>query len=196
MKVIGVTGGIASGKSLISDWFSKSQIHVIDADKVYKSLMKHNQALYEEVVSHFNLKLKEDDNLYKVLASIVFKDKEKLKELNAMTHPYVIRRIEEIIETHRRADEKHLVLDIPLLFEAKMDQYCDVIICVYVDKHTQIERLTKRNFMDRDKALERIASQMDLEEKKERSDFVIDNSFSKDHTYQQFRQVLAKINQM
>jgi dephospho-CoA kinase len=197
MKVIGVTGGIASGKSLISDWFVKAQINVIDADKVYKTLMKNDQSLYEEVMNHFDLPASEDHKLdYRALGNIVFNDKKKLDELNRMTHPYVIKKTEEIIESHRQNNEKHLVLDIPLLFESKMDVYCDVVICVYVDKETQIERLMKRNLMDRKTAISRIDSQMDLEEKKEKSTFVIDNSLSKDHSYRQFRQILAKINQM
>lgn len=196
MKIIGVTGGIASGKSLISGWFSKLHIHVVDADKVYKSLMKNNQDLYKEVIAYFNLELNDLDDLYKNLSKIVFMDKDKLKALNQITHPYVIQRVNEIIDEHRRTKEKHLVLDIPLLFEANMEDFCDVVICVYVDKHTQIERLMKRNIMSHQAAMKRIESQMDLEIKKEKADFVIDNSYSKDHSYQQFRQVLAKINHM
>lgn len=196
MKVIGVTGGIASGKSLISDWFEKVQINVIDADRVYKSLVETNQDLYQDVIKHFDLPESDHHQLdFRALGKIVFNDKEKLKLLNQITHPYVKTEMNRLIQMNRDEGEKHLVLDIPLLFEAKMESYCDFIICVYVDKETQIERLMKRANLDRKTATKRIDSQMSLEEKKEKSDYVIDNSLTKDYTYEQFRQVLAQINQ-
>ena len=196
MKIIGVTGGIASGKSLVSDWFRKSQIEVIDADHVYKSLVETNQDLYDEVMKHFDLEPTNHHGFdYRALGRIVFNDKEKLQLLNKITHPYVKEEVNRLIKLNREAGEKHLVLDVPLLFEANMEDYCDVVVCVYVDRQTQIERLMKRGNLDHHTAISRIDSQMSLEEKKEKSDYVIDNSLSKDHTYQQFRQILAKINQ-
>lgn len=194
MKVIGVTGGIASGKSLISDWFLKSQIQVVDADKVYKSQMKDNQDLFNEVKSFFNLEVNDPNDLYKQLRRIVFNDKEKLQALNQITHPYVIEKMDELIVKYRDQGEKYLVLDVPLLYEAKMEDICDVVICVYLDKESQIQRLMKRDRIDYGSALKRVESQMDLDIKKEKADFVIDNAYSKDHSYQQFRQILAQIN--
>lgn len=195
MKIIGVTGGIASGKSLISDWFKKAQIEVIDADHVYKRLVETNQALLDDIRTHFNLSLHDHHFNFRALGRIVFNDKEKLKLLNKITHPYVKEEINRLIKMNLEAGEKHLVLDVPLLFEANMEDYCDSVICVYVDRETQIERLMQRGHLDHQTAIARIDSQMSLEEKKERSDFVIDNSLTKDYTYQQFRQILAKINQ-
>jgi len=195
MKVIGVTGGIASGKSLVSGWFEKSQIKVIDSDHVYKNLVKTNQDLYHDVTNHFGLPSQEDQRLdYKTLASIVFNDRKKLKELNHITHPYVKDEINRLLDQYKEDGEKIVVLDVPLLFEANMESFCDVIICVYTDRETQIDRLMKRGYLDRETAIQRIDSQMSLEEKKEKSDYVIDNSLSKDESYRQFREILAKIN--
>lgn len=194
MKVIGVTGGVASGKTLISDWFEKAHIKVIDADKVYKRLTHTNKEMYQEIIDTFALTEKSNQELdFKSLAKIVFNDKEKLEILNSLTHPYVIKEIEAMIETYRVEDYPLVVLDVPLLFEAGMEKYCDEIICVYADRKSQIERLMKRGHLDRKTAIQRIDSQMSLDEKKEKSDYVIDNSWSRDHTYHQFIQILSKL---
>ena len=178
MKVIGVTGGVASGKTLISDWFEKAHIKVIDADKVYKRLTHTNKEMYQEIIDTFALTEKSNQELdFKSLAKIVFNDKEKLEILNSLTHPYVIKEIEAMIETYRVEDYPLVVLDVPLLFEAGMEKYCDEIICVYADRESQIERLMKRGHLDRKTAIQRIDSQMSLDEKKETSDYVIDNSW-------------------
>jgi dephospho-CoA kinase len=194
MIVVGVTGGIASGKSLISDWFTKAHLSVIDADVVYKNLIKSNQNLYKDIVEAFDLPTNQTSTIdFKSLGKIVFRDKEKLKKLNAITHPYVINKVELMLEEYRDNEKDIVILDVPLLYEAKMESYCDYVVCVYTDRETQIDRLMKRGHLDRQTAIKRIDSQMSLEDKKAKSDFVIDNSWSKDHSYQQFVQVLAKI---
>lgn len=194
MIVVGVTGGIASGKSLISDWFTKAHLSVIDADVVYKNLIKSNQNLYKDIVEAFDLPTNQTSTIdFKSLGKIVFRDKEKLKKLNAITHPYVINKVELMLEEYRDNVKDIVILDVPLLYEAKMESYCDYVVCVYTDRETQIDRLMKRGHLDRQTAIKRIDSQMSLEDKKAKSDFVIDNSWSKDHSYQQFVQVLAKI---
>jgi len=197
MIVIGVTGGIASGKSLVSDWFKTSHIKVLDADRIYKRLMDTNRSLYQDVIKAFSLEESPSKKMdFKALGRIVFNNKEKMKELNAITHPYVIEEMVRLIEQYRQEKLSLLVLDVPLLFEAHMETYCDAIICVYTDRETQISRLMKRGHLDRQTAIQRIDSQMSLEEKKEKSDYVIDNSWSKDATYEQFRQVLAKVKSL
>lgn len=194
MIVVGVTGGIASGKSLISDWFTKANLRVIDADVVYKNLIKSNRNLYKDIVEAFDLPTNQSSSIdFKSLGKIVFRDKEKLKKLNAITHPYVINKVELMIEEYKDNHMDIIILDVPLLYEAKMESYCDYVVCVYTDRETQIDRLMKRGHLDRQTAIKRIDSQMSLEDKKAKSDFVIDNSWSKDHSYQQFVQILAKI---
>ena len=194
MKVIGLTGGIASGKTLVSDWFRKVHIKVIDADSVYKNLLKVDNNLYNEVTDTFNLDKNKNNQLdFKSLARIVFNDRDKLKLLSKITHPYVINKIEEMIFEYNKKGEDIIVLTVPLLFEAKMEYLCNKIICVWLDRETQIERLIKRSNLEREVAIKRIESQMNLDEKKAKSDYVIDNSLSRDNSYIQFRQILAKI---
>ncbi|MDY0317991.1 MAG: dephospho-CoA kinase [Candidatus Izemoplasmatales bacterium] len=187
---IGLTGGIASGKSLVSSYFQELDIPILDADKIYKNLLKTNKLLYNEIKKTFNL----EDFTLKQLGEIVFDDQTKLKTLNKIAHPYVIRYFAEQLEKMAKT-EKFVVLDIPLLFEAKMESYCDVIICVYVDEIIQIERLMKRNNLTKEEALKRINSQMPLSEKCKISDYVIDNSQERDYTYQQFTEIFNKIKE-
>ena len=187
---IGLTGGIASGKSLVSSYFQELDIPILDADKIYKNLLKTNKLLYNEIKKTFNL----EDFTLKQLGEIVFDDQIKLKTLNKIAHPYVIRYFAEQLKKMAKT-EKFVVLDIPLLFEAKMENYCDVIICVYVDEIIQIERLMKRNNLTKEEALKRINSQMPLSEKCKISDYVIDNSQERDYTYQQFTEIFNKIKE-
>jgi dephospho-CoA kinase len=188
MKVIGLTGGIASGKSLVSRFFEKENVVVLDADKIYKNLLKRNKIMYNEIKNAFSL-TELDLN---TLSNIVFNDEQKLKILNSIAHPYVkkamLKRIQRLKKT-----EKLIVLDIPLLFEAKMENLCDQIICVYSEEKVQLERLLKENDLSLDSALKRINSQMPLTDKCTLSDYVIDNSFDIDNTYRQFKIYLVKL---
>lgn len=187
---VGLTGGIASGKSLISKYFEDEGITVLDADKIYKNLLKTNKLLYNEVKRAFNLETID----LQVLGNIVFNDNEKLSLLNKIAHPYVIRIFKEQL-TRLSKTENLVVLDIPLLFEAKMEEFCDVIICVYVDEKIQVERLMMRNAINANDAMIRIKSQMPLSEKVKMSNYIIDNSFSIEDTYQQFLKIFSEIKE-
>lgn len=190
MYRIGLTGGIASGKSLVSGFFEDEGIVVLDADKIYKNLLKTNKLLYNEIKKTF--KLEELD--LKELSEIVFNDKAKLKKLNQIAHPYVLRVFDEQLIRLSKT-EKVVVLDVPLLFEAKMKTYCDTIICVYADVEIQIERLQKRNGINVEEAMKRIESQMPLKEKCQLSDYIIDNSRDIENTKRQFASILSKIKE-
>ena len=187
---IGLTGGIASGKSLVSSYFEEQDIVILDADKIYKNLLKTNKILYNEIKKTFQL----EDFTLKQLGEIVFNDQKKLKTLNRIAHPYVIRVFTEQLKKLAKTEE-FVVLDIPLLFEAKMEDFCDVIICVYVDEIIQIERLIKRNNLSEEEAIKRINSQMPLSEKCKISDYVIDNSKEREYTLEQFNEIFIKIKE-
>ncbi|MFA7075513.1 MAG: dephospho-CoA kinase [Candidatus Izemoplasmatales bacterium] len=190
MKKIGLTGGIASGKSLISGYFKTENVIVLDADKIYKNLLKTNKILYNEIKEEFNL---EELDLT-ILSEIVFNDQLKLNRLNEITHPFVMNVFTEELDKLEKT-EKLVVLDIPLLYEAKMKSFCDEIICVYIDEKIQLERLIKRNKLSTEEALKRINSQMPLSKKSKMSKYVIDNSGDKESTYLQFQRIYQKIKE-
>ncbi len=190
MKRIGLTGGIASGKSLISEYFQENNVLVLDADRIYKNLINTNVVMATEIKKAFNLQ-KID---FQALAEIVFDNQKMLRKLNKIAHPFVIRAFKEQL-TKLEKTESMVVLDIPLLFEAKMEDFCDVIICVYVDPIIQKERLMHRNNISEEEAIKRINSQMSLSEKAKMSDYVIDNSQDKDYTKNQFNDIFKKIKE-
>lgn len=179
MKVIGLTGGIASGKSTVSKALTDMGAVVIDGDKTAHRLMEPHQPLWEEVINKFGQEIVNPDlSIDRAkLGSIVFNEPEQMAVLNKISRPWISKTINSEIEARRLAQQDQvLVLDIPLLYEAKMDKICDKVWVVWVDRETQIRRLMKRDGYTREEAEIRINSQMSLDEKAQRADVVIDNT--------------------
>ncbi len=195
MKVIGLTGGIASGKTLIAEWFIENNVVLLDSDKIYKQLLKTNEILYNKITDYFGQKFETENGELNLseLGKYVFSHHDELEKLNEIAHPFVLQVLEEKILSYQKQNKDLIVLDIPLLYEAKLEYICDEIICVYVDYETQIERLQKRDSIDREFAIKKISAQMDLKEKAELSDYVIDNSENIESTKKQFVLTLEKI---
>jgi dephospho-CoA kinase len=178
MKVIGLTGGIATGKSTVSDMFRQFKIPVVDTDEIAKNLMEIGTPTYQEVVDEFGKEytLPSGHLNRKKLGALIFNnDIERLK-LNNIVHPKVRMRCMEAIQSHSLGNTDAIVLDVPLLFESNFDDLCDLIICVSVDRDTQLERLMKRDDIDEETALNKMRAQMNLKRKEALSDIVIDNS--------------------
>ncbi len=195
MKIIGLTGGIASGKSLLAKWFREAGIELLDADAIYKSLLKTNKILYNKIVAYFGKRYATETGELNtaLLGKYVFENKEELLKLNAITHPFVLTEMQSQIEAQRKAGCPLLILDIPLLYEAKLEYLCDRILLVYVDKETQIERLMRRDQISREMAIHKIDSQMDMAKKAGLSDYVVDNSETPEQTKIQFERILNKL---
>jgi dephospho-CoA kinase len=178
MLIVGLTGGIASGKSSAGKILAKLGAKIVDADLLARVVVEPGRPAFAAIVERFGEVVIADDGTLdrEKLRDIVFNDKNALKDLNMITHPEVFKEIQREIENYKNFDSKELlVLDIPLLYEAGADAIVDVVAVVYVDRETQIERLIKRDKFSRSDAENRIDKQMDLEEKKRRADFVIDN---------------------
>lgn len=194
LLIIGLTGGIASGKSYIADWFRKQKVTVIDADKIYKTLLKSNKIMYNEIVKEFGMTVVKNNQIdRKILGNLVFNDAKKRVKLNKITHKFVKQVINEKILTSKTGKKKCIILDIPLLFEVKWDYMCDLIMLSYVGKLTQIKRLMVRDQITESKAMKKIESQMDLEIKKEKSDIVIDNNKDFMNTEKQIREIYNQL---
>ncbi|CAM2966050.1 dephospho-CoA kinase [Salinicoccus roseus] len=191
--VIGLTGGIASGKSTASDYIRSKGYPVLDADTYAKKATAKGGPAYQGIINHFGAELLQDDGEIdrRKLGAIVFNDDGERKVLNQLVHPEVRRMMDA--DKDRLAEEGHVFLDIPLLFENGLDRQCDITLTVYVDQETQIERLMERNGFSHSEALSRINSQMPLSEKRDRSDEVLDNSGSKNELYAQIEDFLANI---
>ena len=149
--IIGLTGAVASGKSLVADEFEKLGARVIDADIIAREVLSPGEEQFNQVVEEFGTKiLTEDGEIERLkLAEIVFNDCEKLTRLNQITHPEIIKRILVRIEEIRAEDpEVLIVLDAPLLIEVGLHEKVDRVVVVYVDDSTLIERIVERDKLD------------------------------------------------
>ncbi|UQZ46976.1 dephospho-CoA kinase [Bacillus sp. PK3-037] len=191
--VIGLTGGIASGKSTVANMMTEKGITVIDADIIAKQAVEKGMPAYRQIIGEFgeDILLENGDIDRRKLGALVFTNEQKRLALNSIVHPAVreemLKRRDESIANQ----ETFVVLDIPLLFESKLESLVDKIIVVSVTKELQLARLTKRNQLTEEEALSRIRSQIPLEEKVSRADNVIDNSGTLEETKQQLEEILS-----
>lgn len=183
-KIIGLTGGIASGKSTVSSILKEKGYKVIDADIIAREIVEVDKPAYKEIVSFFGSSIIGRDKTInrQKLGEIVFAKENLLQRLNDITHPYIFKSIKKQIQEY--CDTNIIFLDIPLLFEEfdnleKYDIYFHEIWLVYVDEKTQLERLMKRNKFTMDQARKRIQTQMPIKDKINRSTRIIDNTKDK-----------------
>ncbi|HEY8365188.1 MAG TPA: dephospho-CoA kinase [Haloplasmataceae bacterium] len=190
--IVGLTGGIASGKSTVSEMFRNADIPVIDNDVIARIVVQKDNEAYKKIVQEFGREILQDDGEIdrKKLSSIVFFDKVRLQKLNDIVHPEVKKVVINDIEYYTNMGHKIIVLDVPLLFESHFDELCDFTVVVYTDKETQYQRLMKRNNYSYLEAKMRIESQFSLEKKKQLANFVIDNSKTLEETKRQFSKLL------
>lgn len=172
--IIGLTGGIASGKSTVSNFLKEKGFKIYDADIIAKEIMQKKEII-KSLIDIFGGEVYNENTLNReYIKKIVFNNKEKLNELNNLVHYEVFNYYKEI-KSKIKKDEK-VIFDIPLLFETKMDTLCDMTIVVAIDLDKQIERVMKRDNIDKELAIKIINSQMALEDKIKRATIVIENN--------------------
>ncbi|TXC90180.1 dephospho-CoA kinase [Metabacillus litoralis] len=193
--VIGLTGGIASGKSTISSMLQEKGIRVVDADHIARVVVEVGEPAYNQIVEEFGIEiLKEDKTINREkLGTIIFSDENKRQTLNSIVHPAVRKEMLKQVEEEKNKQSNAVVLDIPLLFESKLTHIVDKTLLVYVDQETQMKRLMKRNGYNEEEAKMRMDSQLPLYEKRELSDYIIDNNGSIESTKKQLNDLLEKI---
>ncbi|AYV67431.1 MULTISPECIES: dephospho-CoA kinase [Niallia] len=194
--IVGLTGGIASGKSTISSYYQSLNIPIIDADIESRLAVEKGEPAYLKIASHFGKGVLHSDGTLnrQKLGEIIFSNEEERRVLNSIVHPDVRRRMDEKQKKAVESGEKVVILDIPLLFENKLNHTVDRTILVYVDQDTQITRLMKRNDLSYEQALKRINAQMPLQEKLALADEVINNNGSMEESIQQANRILKKWN--
>jgi dephospho-CoA kinase len=186
MRVLGLTGGIGSGKSVVDAIFAELGAVVIDADALAREVVEPGQPALEEIVSTFGGDmLLPDGRLDRArLGSLIFGDAAARARLNAITHPRIRQRMSDEVAA-RAGRPGVLILDIPLLLENGRTGDVEKVIVVWVDRVTQLQRLMERDRLTAKQANQRIAAQMSLDEKRRRADYVIDNTGTREHTRQQ-----------
>ncbi|QXE00676.1 dephospho-CoA kinase [Terribacillus sp. DMT04] len=190
--VIGLTGGIASGKSTVSDLFREYNIPVVDADVVAREAVEPGEPALRAIIESFGEDiLLQDGTLNRPkLGSIIFQDEKKRELLNNIVHPVVRERMTAERDRLKKTYPA-VVLDIPLLFEGKQLQLVDKVVVVHVDSSVQLERLMQRNELTEQAALDRINSQMSLDQKASKADAVIDNNGTRKQTRDQLEKLLT-----
>lgn len=192
--VIGLTGGIASGKSTVSNMIKEMGITVVDADQISRDVVELGKPAYNKIVEVFGVGiLREDHTLNREkLGSLIFSDQKKREQLNEIVHPEVRKEMLQQIKEEKELKSSAVVLDIPLLFESKLTYLVDKTILVYVDEQTQLKRLMERNDYKEEEAKLRIQSQLPLKDKRKLADEIIDNNGSLEYTHTQLKAVLNK----
>src|SRR6056297_3621423 len=179
LKVIGLTGGIASGKSTVSNYLINKGYHVIDADIIAREVVAKGSRGLEKIATTFGKSiLKENGSLNrKKLRNIVFNDEKALKQLEEITHPLIINKISEKLKNLRNNDRFSLVfLDCPLLFEMSLEALVNEVWLISTTTANQISRIVERDKTDPLEAKKIIEQQMSLKEKIKKSDIIIKNN--------------------
>ena len=194
VRIIGITGGIASGKSIVTEFLRQQGYQVIDADQVVHELQEPGGRLYQALLSAFGSAiLREDGRLDRPKLGAMIFGNPQLLEQSSQIQNQIIReelagRRDMLAET-----EDIFFMDLPLLFELQYEDWSDQIWLVDVTEETQLSRLMTRNSLSQEEAEKRIAAQLSLREKRKRADVLIDNNGSLEATRQQIRDALQKL---
>ena len=195
MKIIGLTGGIASGKSTVATELRKQNVPVFDADEVSRNAVAKGSKGLALVAEAFGVEyLTADGEMDRAkISQLVFSDNEALKTLEGILHKIVWDEAEAFLAEAREQKAKLAVLDVPLLIETKWHERVDLVWLVAVSKEQQIKRAMIRSGMTEEEVKARIAAQMSLEDKKKFADVVLDNSGALEETLEQVHKELAKL---
>lgn len=192
--IVGLTGGIASGKSTVAEFFRQKGIPVVDADEISRAVTEPDAEGAKAIEESFGSEmfvLKRLDR--KKLAAYCFANKERTEKLNSVLHPIIIKEMLRQTEGYEKAGAKAVIWDVPLLFEAGLDRYCNKIIAVVCNENTRILRAQKRSDISAEEVKKRILRQMSDGERKKRADYIIDNSGSREDAFLQAQKISEEL---
>ena len=196
MMVIGITGGIGTGKSTAVRYLLEKGFASIDADQIGRDLTADGQPLLEKIGEQFGC-VSQDGTVgnglaldRRAMADLVFTDSEIKEQYDELIHSEIIAIIDEKIDELSKTDVRGILLDAPLLFEANINDRCDVVILIVADMDERIDRVSIRDDADEEDIRDRISSQMSDEAKAEFSDFVVDNSGEPEDMYRQLDDII------
>ena len=196
MLVIGLTGGIASGKSIISDSLRKMGAVIIDADILSRQVVEPGEEAWRKIWRYFGSQAFNEDRTInrKKLADIIFSDPEKRRILNEIVHPEVLNKTQLLIAQYKKEGLAPLiVVDAPLLIEAGMYKMVDEVWVIAVAEELQVRRVMARDNISLEAALKRLESQMPMEEKLKYAQRVIDNNQDLGHTINQIKEIWREV---
>ena len=200
--IVGLTGGIASGKTFCTDYLSATYAaHVVDADLLAREVVQIGSEGLAEIRATFGEAVIADDGSLNrgKMREVMLADTEARQKLNEITHPRVRQLMQDRLAQYQYSELNYQIMSVPLLLENKLERYADVVVVVDVDRATQIERLQSRDGSDSAAVSRMIAAQMAREARLARANYVIDNSSSKQETIKQLdhlHQVLCRLASM
>lgn len=185
--ILGLTGGIATGKSSVSRYFLQKGFPVVDADTGARKVVERDTEGWRRIRETFGKEVFHEDGTLdrKRLGAVVFTDSSKRQLLDSLLRDLIRNWMEQETKHYQKEHPALIVWDIPLLYEAQYEEACDAVMVVYVPEEIQRERLIKRNGFTKEEAENRINSQWPMEDKKKKADILIDNSGTLEATYQQ-----------
>ncbi len=192
MKVIGLTGGTGSGKSIVSAFLEQNGAYIIDADEIAHGIIERGKPAYEELTNYFGGAILDQDRniLRKKLGSIVFTNKEKLDFLNRCTHKYISQEIDkQISERKKKQRDTCIVLDAPLLLEAKLENRCNEIWVVFAEEEVRARRIMERDNITYQEAKNRIGCQKNWDFYRQKANLILDNSKDLQHLKRQLEAI-------
>jgi dephospho-CoA kinase len=192
--IIGLTGGIGSGKSMVADWFKKQGVPVLDADKMVHRLFQSDLSTISKLVHEFGPEILGDNQEIdrSKLGIRIFRDEDARKRLERIVHPRVVECMKEKQAALQAAGAKFCVWDVPLLMETGFEEFVDEVWVVWVPRDLQILRVLERDKLSLVEVEDRIAAQGSLDEKRQQADVVIDNSGSELETERQLEEIWGK----
>ncbi len=195
MKLVGLTGGIASGKSTVAQILKELGAAIVNADELSREVVQPEQPAWQEIVAEFGPAILRDDKSLdrQKLRKIVFADPQARKKLEAIVHPRVRRLAERRFDELSAAGQAVIVYEVPLLFEAQIHHWLRPVILVACDPLTQKKRVQDRDRLTKLEAQRHVDAQMSLEEKRKLADFIVDNNGSLTELRQQVEAVFKKI---
>ena len=196
MKVIGLTGGTGSGKSVVSKSLAEAGAVIVDADKIAHEIILKGEPAYQEIIEYYGTGILDEEGniIRKKLGEIVFNNKEKLAFLNQCTHKYITAEVKkQIAEAKEEGTATAIIVDAPLLLEAKLETVCDLVWVVYAEPEVRAQRVMARDGITYELAKARIANQKSWEEYKAAADAVIDNSKDLSYLEGQLNEILKTL---
>lgn len=194
---IGLTGGVATGKSTVSGLLQDQGLAVIDADVLAHEALQPGTESYEQIVRTFGQGVLNPDGSIQrsALASQIFSNEQKKLQLEGITHPYVQKRVQELKESFRQQGHQIVIYDVPLLFEKNLQSQFDFVIVVTCSEALQIQRMKSRNRWSDEEIRQRLANQMPMFQKELQADFVIRNEGTKEELGRAVNQVRDELRQ-
>ncbi len=196
MKIIGLTGGIGSGKSLVANYLAQKGVPVYNSDLHAKELMNFSVDLKQKIIELLGENAYQNNELNRAyIGEKVFKNPELLQKLNAIVHPMMRKDFEDWIENQKKNNHKFCIKEAAILFESGAYKNCNYIVVVTADEEIRTQRVMKRDSITKEQVLQRMNQQMSEQEKINKADYVITNSSTLENLYLEVEKLYRLLNQ-